>query len=169
QIMKDWTSPIYTFFKPRPQILEVDSCGTHKFKCSACGCKVKIWHYLDMKDAQLTGNMLLHVKICLSTEILPHADNVKNAKEVQMNIVGSILWMGSVSAAFKRKGKVVYSHQQHTHTKTRMEIVHWVSESLCPFRIVFQSLVKTGRPEYYSPSPLTVSQDVKLICPPCLA
>src|SRR5258708_30806906 len=50
---------------------------------------------------------------------------------------------------------------------TRAEIVRWVSESLRPFEIVqdrgFQSLMKTGRPEYYIPSKSTVSRDVRLV------
>ena len=45
--------------------------------------------------------------------------------------------------------------------------MRWVSESLRPFETVsdrgFQSLMKTGRPEYYLPSPSTVSRDVKLV------
>jgi hypothetical protein len=45
------------------------------------------------------------------------------------------------------------------------EIVRWVSENKRPFSIVkdraFQSLMKTGRPEYHIPSPETVSRDVK--------
>jgi hypothetical protein len=49
----------------------------------------------------------------------------------------------------------------------RAEIVRWVSEDLRPFKIVsdrgFQSLMKTGRPEYYIPSPSTVSHDVRLV------
>lgn len=49
----------------------------------------------------------------------------------------------------------------------RAELVRWVAESLRPFDIVkdrgFQSLMKTGRPEYYLPSPRTVSRDVKLV------
>ncbi|KIK35542.1 hypothetical protein CY34DRAFT_60168, partial [Suillus luteus UH-Slu-Lm8-n1] len=49
----------------------------------------------------------------------------------------------------------------------RAEIVHWVSESLRPFEVVkdrgFQSLMKTGRPEYYLPSPTTISRDVRLV------
>lgn len=47
----------------------------------------------------------------------------------------------------------------------RAEIVRWVAESKHPFKIVkdrgFQSLMKTGRPEYHIPSPQTVSRDVK--------
>jgi hypothetical protein len=49
----------------------------------------------------------------------------------------------------------------------RAEIVRWVSESLRSFETVkdrgFQSLMKTGRPEYYIPSPSTVSRDVRLV------
>ena len=52
-------------------------------------------------------------------------------------------------------------------TRLRAEIVRWVAESLRPFSIVedrgFKSLMKTGRPEYYLPSPDTVSWDVKLV------
>ena len=50
---------------------------------------------------------------------------------------------------------------------SRAEIVRWVSESKRPFKIVedrgFKKLMKTGRPEYYIPSPQTVSRDVKKV------
>lgn len=43
----------------------------------------------------------------------------------------------------------------------------WVCQSLRPFSIVkdsgFLTLMKTGRPGYYIPSPSTVSRDVKLV------
>lgn len=49
----------------------------------------------------------------------------------------------------------------------RAEIVRWVAESKRPFTIVkdrgFQSLMKTGRPDYYIPSAETVSRDVKMV------
>lgn len=45
--------------------------------------------------------------------------------------------------------------------------MRWVSESKRPFIIVkdrgFQNLMKTGRPEYYIPSPDTVSRDVRKV------
>jgi len=48
-----------------------------------------------------------------------------------------------------------------------VEIVRWVAESKRPFKIVndrgFQSLIKTGRPEYYIPSPETISCNVKRV------
>jgi hypothetical protein len=49
----------------------------------------------------------------------------------------------------------------------RAEIVRWVVENNRPFTIVndrgFQSLMKTGRPGYYLPSPSTVSRDVRQV------
>jgi hypothetical protein len=52
-------------------------------------------------------------------------------------------------------------------TETRAEIVCWVAESLHPFETIhdqgFQALMKMGWPEYYLPSPPTVSCDVKLV------
>jgi hypothetical protein len=111
--------------------------------------------------------------------------NIKDARES----VKGIKETGSITAAFERKGKgITYSHRQHTKTETkyarasfpssrawrqrflmfcRVEIVRWVSENLRPFRIVgdrgFKVLMKTGRPEYYIPSPSTVSRDVRLV------
>ncbi|KAG2041220.1 hypothetical protein BDR03DRAFT_809438, partial [Suillus americanus] len=89
--------------------------------------------------------------------------------EVRKKIVGSVLRNSSITASFERKGqgKVTYSHHQHTRTETRAEIVRWVVECLRPFEIVrdrgFQSLMKTGRPEYHLPSPSTISRDVQLV------
>jgi len=49
----------------------------------------------------------------------------------------------------------------------RVEIVHWVLESLRPFSIVedrgFQCLMKTGCPAYYIPSQWTMLHDVHLV------
>lgn len=47
------------------------------------------------------------------------------------------------------------------------EIVKWVAQSMRPFSIVeddgFKTLMKTGRPEYYLPSRITVARDVKQV------
>ncbi|KAG2747584.1 hypothetical protein P692DRAFT_201716450, partial [Suillus brevipes Sb2] len=116
-----------------------------------------------------TGNMRKHVKACWGEEILQMADQARNAKEVHGKIVKNFLRNGSITTAFecKGKGKVTYSHHQHTRTETRAEIVRWVCKNLRPFEIVkdrgFQSLMKMGRPEYYIPSPSTVSWDVRLV------
>ena len=111
------------------------------------------------------------------------------AKDARESVVKEIKGSGSITAAFERKGKgkVTFSHRQHTKTETksvtlpsqalvlyliiicRAEIVRWVAEDLRPFKIVEdrgfhdQKLMKTGRPEYYLPSPSTVSRDVRLV------
>ncbi|KAF9228954.1 hypothetical protein BS17DRAFT_763599 [Gyrodon lividus] len=89
-LQKDWTSPVYAFFNLIPTIREIDGRCVHKFACSAHGCKVKVHQYLDAKDAQSTGNMRKHVKLCWGTEVLDAADNTKDASEVCTNIIGSI-------------------------------------------------------------------------------
>lgn len=59
----------------------------------------------------------------------------------------------------------VIDHRLIIHT--RAEIVRWVAESNRPFAIVedraFQSLMKTGRPEYWIPSRWTVGRDVQKV------
>ncbi|KAG1748008.1 uncharacterized protein EDB91DRAFT_1235851 [Suillus paluster] len=120
--MKEWTSPVYAFFDPTPCIIENDGWWTHEFKC----------------NAQSTGNMWKHVKLCWGDAVLKAADDAKDASEVHTKIVLGILRDGSITVSFecKGKGKVTYSYHQHTCTETKAELVHWVSESLQPFKIV---------------------------------
>jgi hypothetical protein len=113
--------------------------------------------------------MRKHAKTCWGADILASADTAKHVDEVRATTVKGILNPQSITAAFERKGKgkVTFSHRQHTKTESRAEIVRWVAESKRPFKVVsdrgFQSLMKTGRPEYYIPSPTTVSRDVKQV------
>ncbi|KAG2741722.1 hypothetical protein P692DRAFT_20684535, partial [Suillus brevipes Sb2] len=96
-----------------------------------------------------TRNMRKHVRACWGEDVLVAADNAKDATEAHTKIVRGFLQNGSITASFewKGKGQVTYSHRQHTHAKTRAQIVKWVTESLCPFEIVkdqgFQCLMKT--------------------------
>ena len=69
---------------------------------------------------------------------------------------------------------VCSSKESHGHAEIilgRAEIVRWVSESIRPFTIVkdrgFQSLMKTGQPKCYIPSPETVSRNVKKVFVQC--
>ncbi|KAG2337343.1 hypothetical protein BDR05DRAFT_978537 [Suillus weaverae] len=138
--MKEWVSPVYAFFEPKPHIIE------HDGHC----------------DAWSMGNMQKHVRSCWGDEILQAVDQAKD-------VVGGILQNGSITALFKQKGKgkVTYSHCQHTRTETKAEVVYWVAERLYPFEIIkdrgFQSLMKTGRPQYYLPLPVTMSHNVWLV------
>lgn len=121
RLMKDWTSPVYAFSDPTPTIEMNGDRRAHVFKCMSKGCKVKIRRFLDKKDARSTGNMRKHVKACWGEEILQTADQARNAEEVRGKIVKNFLRNGSITTAFERKGKgkVTYSHRQHTRTETR--------------------------------------------------
>lgn len=164
--------PIYAFFRPIPIIEHVDGRRCHTFQCATKSCSGKsraVRRFLDTTDAKSTGNMHKHAKICWSAEVVASADKARNANNVRATTIKGILDPQSITAAFewKGKGKVMFSHRQHTKTELRAKIVRWVAESKCPFNTVsdrgFQSLMKTGRPEYYIPSPSTVSRDVKKV------
>ena len=172
RLSKDWTAPIYAFFKPNPLIEYVEGRRCHAFQCLAKNCKQKsrtVRRYLDTGDAKSTGNMRKHAKKCWGDEVVAAADKAKTAKEVRDTTIKGYLDPQSITAAFERKGKgkVTYSYRQHTKTELKAEIVRWVSESMRPFDIVedrgFQCLMKTGRPEFYIPSRTTVSRDAKQV------
>lgn len=76
-------------------------------------------HYLDTSDAKSTGNLRKHAKICWGVETVAAADetrNVNDAREALKKVKD-----GSITEAFERvgKGKVTYSHRQHTTTQAR--------------------------------------------------
>ncbi|KAJ8582888.1 hypothetical protein M405DRAFT_749564, partial [Rhizopogon salebrosus TDB-379] len=152
RLKRDWTSPVYAFYHPNPDIEYVNSRRCHVFKCAAKGCKQRICRFLDTGDAKSTGNLRKHVKVCWGEHALEAACETKNATEAQAVVIQSILETGSIKTSFERKGKgkVTYSH-----------------ENSRPFEIVkdrgFQCLMKTGRPEHYIPSPATVSRDVRMV------
>ncbi|KAG2037354.1 hypothetical protein BDR03DRAFT_829697, partial [Suillus americanus] len=154
-LKKEWNSPIYAFYHPVPDIGYHEGHHYHEFKCAATSCKKGVCHYLNKKDAKSMSNMWKHAKLCWGKETINMADETKNANEACTIISG--VKNGSIGASFecKGKGKVIYSHWQHIRTETKAEIVRWDCG--------FQSLMKTGRPEYYIPSPSTVSCDVKLV------
>ncbi|KAG1758017.1 hypothetical protein EDB19DRAFT_1622771, partial [Suillus lakei] len=168
-LSKEWVSPIYAFFKPFPTIGHKNGWRYYEFQCVAKGCRKRIQRFLDKKDAKSTSNMCKHARTCWGEEVVKAADNAKSCDVARESIINEILTNGSIMALFKHKGKgkITYSHRQHTKTKMKAEIVQCVCESACPFNIVkdqvFLYLMKTGQPEYYIPSPSTVSRDVKLV------
>ena len=75
--------------------------------------------YLDTGDAKSTGNLCKHARICWGAEAVAAADETRNlgaAFDALKNIKD-----GSITRAFERvgKGKITYSHRQHTTTQTR--------------------------------------------------
>ena len=58
-------------------------------------------------------------------------DNAKNLNEAREGVVKGLLTTGSITAAFEKsgKGKVTFSHRQHTKMEAKAEIIRWVSEN----------------------------------------
>lgn len=118
--MQGWNAPIYAFFHPIPTI-GYDNKGRryHEFQCFAKSCKRSVRRHLDTKDAGSTGNLHKHAKQCWGAETVSAATGVKNATEAREILSKSK--DGSIAAAFaiKGKGKISYSHRQHTRAETR--------------------------------------------------
>ena len=120
--MKDWVSPIYSFFDPTPTIVKEGGRRAQVFKCSRRGCKTVVRRYLDTKDACSSSNLRKHVRTCWGDEVLKAVDKAKDAFEARTKIIGPFLRTGTITASFERKGKqVTYSHRQHTQAETRCE------------------------------------------------
>ena len=125
RLSKDWNSPVYIFFKPTPLIEYIKDRCVHVFECNAKHCKGKgngrmVRRYLDTGDAKSTSNLRKHAKICWGEETVAAADQTRDidaAREALKKIKD-----GSITEAFERvakKGKLSYSHRQHTTTESR--------------------------------------------------
>jgi hypothetical protein len=78
-----------------------------------------VHHYLDTSDSKSTGNLRKHARACWGVETVAAADETRNlgaAFDALKKVKD-----GSITEAFERvgKGKVTYSHRQHTTTQTR--------------------------------------------------
>jgi hypothetical protein len=84
QLIKQWNTPIYAFFKPTPAIDQIEGHHAHMFECSAKICKGKgnygqhIWWYLNTADAMSTSNLRCHAKVCWGLESMEAAGTVKD-------------------------------------------------------------------------------------------
>ena len=162
---KRWTSSVYAFYEPTPEIEYDGTRCSHVFKCLNRSCGMTVRRFLDTKDHSSTSNLRVHAKTCWGPEAVAAAAEALSVQVARDEIVASILKTGTITAHFERKGgQITYSARQHTRTETWVEIVKWVCESLQAFRIVadlgFKVLMKTGQPGYYLPSPSTIARDV---------
>lgn len=77
--------------------------------------------FLDKKDAKSNGNLWKHARLCWGNKTIQACDNTKDIRAAQSALWNQLKY-GSVLAAFERvrKGKVTYSHCQHTKTKIKV-------------------------------------------------
>ena len=94
RLQKDWTAPIYAFFKPTPMIECVGGRRVHVFECIAETCKARgkkarqVNRYLDKADARSTSNLRKHAKVCWGPEIVEAGDRTKNIEATRAVVAG---------------------------------------------------------------------------------
>ncbi|KAF4612580.1 hypothetical protein D9613_012727 [Agrocybe pediades] len=100
--------------------------------------KELVCRFLDKGDAKSTSNLKHHAIRCWGETLVEQAMKTANVESIREGLKDAKLVDGSITVVFKRngKGKITYSHRQHTASQTRAEIVRWVSESMRPFNIV---------------------------------
>jgi len=123
--MKEWSSPIYVFFKQTPRIEYVEGRRAHVFVCAAGHCKGKngrgVRRFLDKGDKKSTSNLRKHAKICWGSEAVDAANNTHDVDAAHEILLKAKVRDGSITAEFKRigKGKVTFSTHQHTTAEAR--------------------------------------------------
>jgi hypothetical protein len=90
------------------------------FQCGAKSCKQHIRRFLDKGDAGSTSNLRKHAISCWGEASVTAVTGLANINDARES-VKSIKENGSITAAFEKKGKgkVTYSHRQHTKTETK--------------------------------------------------
>ena len=126
----DWSSPIYVFFRKTPRIEYVNDRRLHVFECAAGRCRGKngrdVRRFLDTADAKSTSGLRRHAKNCWGEEAVEAADKTQDLESARLVLTKTKLRDGSITAEFERiagKGKVTYSHRQHTSTESR-QVTH---------------------------------------------
>jgi hypothetical protein len=114
------------FFKETPSITYIKGRRVHEFECAATRCMGKgngriVCHYLDTGDAKSTGNLRKHAKICWGEDAVAAADDMRNVQAAREALRKMGSRNSSITDAFEwvAKGKVTYSHTQHTATEAR--------------------------------------------------
>jgi len=75
---------------------------------------------LDKGDAKSTSGLRRHVSKCWGAETVKLADGTKDLEAAHAILLKTKLHDGTITAEFERigKGKVTYSHRQHTSTES---------------------------------------------------
>jgi hypothetical protein len=127
--MKRWDAPVYAFFKPIPAIEYVSGRKAHIFECAAASCCQKtkyVRRFLYTGDTSSTSNLHRHAKACWGDEAVAAADQTGSATTARKTLENQSGVNESITAAFERvgKGKVTYSHRQHSKAESRCVPLH---------------------------------------------
>ncbi|KAF9545740.1 hypothetical protein CPC08DRAFT_730045 [Agrocybe pediades] len=122
----EWTSNDYGFFSTMVKVVHIDGQHAHEFLCLAKHCKghgVNAWivcRFLDNGDAKSTSNLKCHTIRCWGERLVEQVMKAADVDSIHEGLKDAKLVDGSITAVFKRtgKGKVTYSHKQHTASQT---------------------------------------------------
>ena len=95
------------------------------FECAAGKCRGKngrdVRCFLDTGDAKSTSGLRRHAKNCWGDEAVEAADGTQDLESARKVLAKTKLRDGTITAQFERigKGKVTFSHRQHTSTEAR--------------------------------------------------
>ena len=122
---KEWTAPIYVFFRNEPRVEHLNGRRVHVFICAAGKCRGKngrdVRRFQDTGDAKSTSGLRRHAKNCWGSDAVEAADGTKDLESARLVLMKTKLRDSSITAQFERiaKGKVTYSHRQHTTMEAR--------------------------------------------------
>ena len=96
------------------------------FECAAGRCRGKngrdVRRFLDTGDAKSTSGLRRHAKKCWGDDAVEAADGTQDLESACVVLAKTKLRDGSITAEFEHmigKGKVTFSHRQHTSTEAR--------------------------------------------------
>ena len=170
--MEEWSSPVYAFFVPVPEIVYMNGQRAHEFQCLAKRCKQKIQWFLDTGDKKSTSNLHRHVKSCWGLDTFNTISEAKNIVAVQV-AMKSYAANGTITTAFiqKKKGKVTYSTRPHMKEETWWVVsgiasiggLMWMS-SLLALRLCAGSLKIWGRLRWSTTTAFSLSWWLDDLC-----
>jgi hypothetical protein len=102
----------------------IDGRKAHVFECAvrSCHCRSRLvcW-FLDTGNAKSTSNLCQHAKVCWGEEAVSAADNTRDVKTARDILTHTKGVDKSITALFQctAKGKVTYSHCQHTKVEAQ--------------------------------------------------
>ena len=101
-LSRDWTSPIYIFFKKDIQVEHADGCHFHEFQCTAGKCRGKngqsVCWFLDTSDAKSMSGLCQHAKKCWGDEAVGTADGTWDLDSVRLVLAKTKLHDRSITA-----------------------------------------------------------------------
>ncbi len=105
----------------------VDGRCTHDFTCAAKNCKGKgknprlVRRYLDTGDKASTSGLRNHAEKCWGADTVKEAAKAADVNAARKALAGAEMRNRSITLEFKRtrKGKLTFSHKQHTKKQTQ--------------------------------------------------